>query len=330
MPEVETLEDMLDELEDGEYDGPETAECNPTQPLVLGDRSVVPNRQWSAHEGIYRPCGKTVLMIPPDAYSAEFDQHGLLLRKMSIVTDDLLILPDTVSSHILSSIQSFWSREERFRSKGVLFKRGVLLYGPPGSGKTATVIQLARDVIERGGIVLVAGYDNFGYTTHALTIIREVEPNRPIVCVIEDIDDVIKRYGEAQILSLLDGESQVDRIVYLATTNYPENLDGRLKNRPSRFDERVEIGMPSDDARRVFITARMGDDLTGEEVNRWVSDTKGLSISHIKELVTAVFCLGRDYEESVTRLKSMGKKVTSTSSGEALGFSSKTRLHDGH
>jgi SpoVK/Ycf46/Vps4 family AAA+-type ATPase len=227
-------------------------------------------------------------------------------------------LPDSSSDHVLLSIQKFWESEAKFRRFGQIFKRGVLLWGPPGSGKTVSVLLLVEDLIQRGGIVVTAADPEL--TAKALSKLRQIEPKRNVICILEDIDELTDRYGEANLLSLLDGEEQIDNVVYLATTNYPERLDARLVNRPSRFDEVIKIGMPSAMARRMYIRSRLQvADLADADLQQWVEGTDGLSIAHIRELIAAVFCLGRDYAETLDRLRAM-KKAPKSSGGNVIGM----------
>lgn len=269
--------------------------------------------QWSMlGNDTYKATGPTLPAIPPDAYFCAVDGNNqLMFVRASIVTDELTRLPDTASAKVLESISTFWERKESFKAKGQIFKRGILLWGPPGSGKTVTVMLLVQDLIKRGGIVLIVGSPEIA--AHGLSQIRKIEPDRPIICVMEDIDEIIEQYSEPLILSLLDGENQVDNVVHLATTNYPELLDARLVNRPSRFDEIIKIGMPSPEARRVYLRARVGEkELTDRELDGWVKDTEGMSIAHLREIVVAVFCLGREYKQTLERLKAMRVKPKST------------------
>ena len=62
----------------------------------------------------------------------------------------------------------------------------------------------------------------------ALKVFREIEPNRSIIYIFEDIDSIIEHHGEDEILSVLDGEMQVNKVLNIATTNYPERLDRRI------------------------------------------------------------------------------------------------------
>jgi hypothetical protein len=116
------------------------------------------------------------------------------------------------------------------------------------------------------------------------------------------LDELIKRHGEHEILSLLDGEFQIDNVVNLATTNFPEVLGARIVNRPSRFDERILVDMPSAAARMKYLQhATSEDDVDEATLRRWVKETEGMSVAHLRELVVAVYCLGQPYDSVLDR-----------------------------
>lgn len=79
-------------------------------------------------------------------------------------------------------------------------------------------------------------------------------------------------------------------ILFLATTNYPERLDRRFIERPSRFDTIKHIEQPSPSSRREFLKAKEPS-LSPTELDEWVELSAGFSIAHLKELVIAVKCL---------------------------------------
>ena len=95
-----------------------------------------------------------------------------------------------------------------------------------------------------------------------------------------------------------------DGLLQHNTTNYPERLDKRFVDRPSRFDTIKWIGMPSAAARKVYLQAKEPS-LTTEELNHWVSHTEGFSVAHLRELVILVKCFDRPLSTAIARLEAM-------------------------
>lgn len=262
--------------------------------------------QWQVGpNGICRPAAKTIPLLQPGAYTVESDQHGPYLRPQSLLCDDIVELPDSANTRVLAGIRKFWTRRDRYIRRGLVFKRGVLLYGPPGSGKTVTIHLLVRDLIEKGGVVIFCSHPTV--TQMLMSAVRTIEPERPIILVLEDIDEIIEKYGEHDILSMLDGEHQTDNVVYVATTNYPGKLGARIVNRPSRFDDRVFVGMPSESARLTYLL-KAADGEDENFIRIWAKDSEGLSVAHLRELVAAVLCLDQEYGDVLKRLRSMNER----------------------
>lgn len=279
-------------------DHPAVSAPMPTQ------RTDVDFAQWQVlPNGKYRPGARTAPILPAGAYRAEQDDFGPFLAKIDIASDDLIELPESSHLRVLSGIRKFWDSKSRYQKHGLLYKRGVLLWGPPGGGKTVTSQLLMQEIIQKhDGVVIFTEHPEL--TVAALRFLRRIEPQRPLIVLLEDVDEIVSRHGEHSILAMLDGEHQTDNVVYVATTNYPERLGPRIVNRPSRFDERIKIGMPSAAARMAYLRKACGD-AQNIPLDKWCDDTAGLSIAHLRELVVAVICLDQEYEDVVGRLRAM-------------------------
>lgn len=270
----------------------------------LGD---IKFQEWAAEpNGIFRPTCTAVSKLPPAVYKVGIDNRGALFERMKIETDDLIILDDTASQRVVEGIKTFWKKKDQYQKYGIVYKRGVLLTGVQGCGKTASLMLLTQELLKMGGIVVFISNPNAAAV--CLHFLRMIEPDRPLIAIYEDIDELIREFGEHQILSLLDGEHQISNVTNLATTNYPDKLGGRIINRPSRFDEVIKIDYPNEKARKRFLKhITKVEPLTEDELKQWVKDTDKLSISHIRELVVAIRCLGQDYAAVLERLKEMTK-----------------------
>lgn len=266
--------------------------------------------QWAVGGlNVYQPVPSTVKVLPPGMYEIAVSEQGLIYHKRSINTDELLLFPGGLSSNILSEITSFWEKREDFVKYGFLQRRGYLFYGPPGSGKTSLTQQILQGVIKTGGIVFVC-HDPRPFS-RGLQAFRQIEPERPVVCLFEDLDAIVTtRDNEEQMLSILDGEDQIDRVLNIATTNYPEELDKRFAARPRRFDRKIKVDLPDAALRRFYFTHKLKLD---SDVENWVKETDGFSFAACSELVISVKCLGNDFKESVETIRQLlTAKVSST------------------
>lgn len=276
-------------------------------------------RRWAANDKTFWGVSATFDELPAGVYRCEMSQQGPLLIKQRIETDSLLELPDDSSAKIIQEFRDFWKLGPEFRKRGFLCKRGFLLYGPPGSGKTSCLQILVKRIAEElDGIAFVL--DHPQTAAQGLQMLRHIEPKRPLIVIMEDLDALIEKWGENEYLALLDGEAQVDNVVFVGTTNYPERLDPRFTDRPSRFDTIRLIGMPTAAARRRYLEVKEPG-LTPDELNEWVRRSDGFSIAHLKELIIAVRCFGQPLPEVVERLEEMHERPPrSTDHRTSSGF----------
>ena len=259
---------------------------------------------WAHSDGNYWGAPHTSEHITSGMYMPTVSNSlGPVLVQAPTQLDELLQLPDAASQDILDEIEKFVTLREDFAARRLLYKRGILLWGPPGSGKTCT-LHLAIQLLaaKHDSIGLLVGHPHTAAV--CMQMIRRIEPSRQIIGVMEDLDALTDIFGESEFLSLMDGESQVDNVVFLGTTNYPEKLDARFVDRPSRFDTVKYIGMPSARAREAYIRHKVPE-MSDEDVARCVAGTKDFSIAHLRELVVLTQCFHVSIPDALARLQGM-------------------------
>lgn len=269
----------------------------------------------------FTPAGAITKLLPPGLYEINASEHmGIYFTRLNVSTEDILHLPDSRTEEILSDVQKFWAREDIFAKYSLCHKRGILMYGAPGTSKTSSIRLIVADVVSRGGIAL--NFNNADLFDKGLRILRDVQAT-PVVIIFEDMEKIIQEQEEAKILQLLDGAGRINKILFLATTNYPEQLGERLTNRPSRFDKRYKFDLPTAAARRMYLEhLLMKDDQNKYDLDKWVEDTDNMSLAHVKESFVSIVILGNTYEDTIETLKAMSENISSGSEdGTSVGFS---------
>lgn len=278
------------------------------------EEKVADAAQWGlVGAKAYKGYSQTQRKLPAGLYSITIDRNDdkpVYIRR-DLRTDNIIDLEEGLTKNMAKEIQVFWGKAKTFASMGFLHRRGYLLYGPQGTGKSSVVKQVVMDVINKGGLVFLC--DNPKFLNQALVTLRQTEPDRSLVCVFEDVDAIIAKYGDDDLLSVLDGANMIDHVLNIATTNYPERLDRRIVARPRRFDRIIKVGLPSAKVRREFL-ASITPKMPKKAFDDLVMKTDGLSMAALTEMVISVYCLGNKLEDTVTILKAM--ENTNPSSAE--------------
>jgi 5-hydroxyisourate hydrolase-like protein (transthyretin family) len=283
--------------------------------------------QWAIHSGgKFSPTLSTTEKLEPGFYEVGFDSNtGHYLEKKDVNTDELYELPSVELMDIIEDIEKFWDRKEKYAQYNFIHKRGILLYGEPGCGKSAIIQLCTKQLTQKmGGIVInVTNGDQVEYYSKIIGKLRQVEPERPLVVIFEDIDAIASEgsWTTSMILNLLDGIKQIQNVVYIATTNHPDKLEDRITNRPSRFDRRYEVELPNESVRKSYIQNKLSeDDLKGINIDVWVKETEGFSLAHMRELVISVITMDNSFEDTIARLKGMKVKPRIKSKSGTIGF----------
>ena len=187
---------------------------------------------------------------------------------------------------------------ELFVRLGVEPHSGILLYGPPGCGKTLIAKVLASE--SDANMFLINGPEimnkYYGETEAKLRdMFKEAKDNSPSIIFIDEIDAIAPKreeaYGDvekrvvAQLLALMDGLTDRGNVIVLGATNRPDSIDPALR-RPGRFDREFEISVPNEDGRlEVLLIHTRGMPISDDiDLKDLASELHGYTGADIKSL----------------------------------------------
>jgi hypothetical protein len=217
-----------------------------------------------------------------------------------------VILPPGILEQVVQHVVGIGEHRQALEDAHQHLKRGVLLYGRPGTGKTLTVRHLLSRTHGTTAVLLTGS--SIRYITEAAELARAMQP---AIVVIEDIDLIAAErgmHGAPQpllfaVLDALDGLDGDADVTFILTTNRVDILEPALAERPGRVDLAVEIPLPDADARRrLFAHYAHGLGLSPSAVGAAADRASGTTGSFAKELmrrtVLSAAESGRDIRDS--------------------------------
>jgi len=213
----------------------------------------------TAPKGIVHIDEKTVVEL-----LSEYTERKEGERRADVTYDDLGGMKDTIEA-LREMVELPLRHPELFQRLGVDPPKGVLLHGPPGTGKT----RLAKAVANESDAQFfhIAGPEIMGSAygeseKRLREIFEEAAKAAPSIIFIDEIDSIAPKRSQvsgeaekrlvAQLLTLMDGIEARQNLVVIAATNRPEAIDEALR-RPGRFDREIVVGVPDDTGRREIL-----------------------------------------------------------------------------
>jgi hypothetical protein len=241
--------------------------------------------------------------------------RGIMVHKLPSVQREDVILPEATLKLLDRNILKFVGSRSQLRVLGQSTRKGILLYGPPGTGKTHTIRYLASNLPGHTTLIITAAQVEL--LAHYMNLARLLQPS---MVVIEDADLIGRDRNQMgpceesllnRLLNEMDGLKQDADILFILTTNRPEQLESALASRPGRIDQAIEVPLPDDIGRRKLVQLYgrglpLGEAVVAEAAQR----TKGVSAAFIKELMRRIA------QASIAR--DGGASVESGDIGEAL------------
>jgi hypothetical protein len=202
---------------------------------------------------------------------------------------DSVVMDSTARRMVRSDFELFFQRESWFRQHNLPYRRGYLLWGPPGNGKTATLrVMAAHPYIQPYTLDLS---DSEEKSADVLRLFENAAGNTPALVILEDLDRAFPTEGKRTqertvsfqtLLNCLDGVGSQDGVIVVATANDPTCLDAAILKRPGRFDRVVQYRNPDADLRRQYYL-RLSPALTGEQFEIAIEQTEGFSFAQLRE-----------------------------------------------
>ena len=245
----------------------------------------------------FAPSGDAVLMASSTEVKVSDKPAANKGDVPKVSYDDIGGLGDAVRK-IREMVELPLRHPELFKRLGVEAPKGVLLHGPPGTGKTmlakAVAGETSSNFISIGGPEIVSKF--YGESEGKLReIFKEAEENAPSIIFIDEIDSIAPKRDEvngeeerrivAQLLSLMDGLNSRGKVVVIGATNRPNSIDEALR-RPGRFDREIEIGIPDRDGRLEILEIHTRGMPLADDVDlKWLADkTHGYAGADISAL----------------------------------------------
>jgi hypothetical protein len=264
----------------------DTSGCRSTHRWLIADTQEAGERFFAA------VCTWNAEVRPEEVMvfaSGYWQKSEALYHAISNATFDNLILPVDLRRELQDDLQQFFASRAVYERYRIPWKRGLLLVGPPGNGKTHAIKALVNWLRKPCFYVKSLKANHMSDHDTIKRVFDRARETTPCLLIMEDLDSLITDRNRSFFLNELDGFAANTGIVLIATTNHPERLDTAIVDRPSRFDRKYHFMLPAPAERTAYIThwnTTLEPELQLSEtgVLEIVAATDGFSYAYLKEL----------------------------------------------
>jgi hypothetical protein len=210
---------------------------------------------------------------------------------------DDVILNEDIRDSIDLNIVTFLDNIKLYAEHGLSTSRGVLLSGLPGTGKTLTMEVLLN--VFNNHTRIYAPAETLTYPEAINETYKLARKLSPTLVIIEDIDTLGRAEDHhdrsvyvSQLLSSLNSAESNESVITIASTNYPQALDIALRDRPGRFDSRINFPLPNKKERELILR-KYSTSFKVKDLNwkTWAKKTEEFTGAWLRELITVAFSL---------------------------------------
>ncbi|OAQ57251.1 proteasome-activating nucleotidase [Pochonia chlamydosporia 170] len=228
--------------------------------------------------------------------NSTWEKSSSMFRSVQGVSWDDLIQEPAVKDSLLKDVLSFFKSRESYASMEVPWKRGIILHGVPGNGKTLSIKALINSLSTLDPPIpalVVKSFDNecSGPKWAMKDVFSQARAMAPCVLIFEDLDSLVENETRSYFLNEVDGIETNDGILMIGSTNHLGKLDDAITKRPSRFDRKFHFKLPEEPERVAYCRQwanRFADkgtvDFPDELCDVIAKLTDGFSFAYLKEL----------------------------------------------
>lgn len=251
-----------------------------------------------------------------DAWVQERDRGNLHIRVIDgedipytkESTWDELYLPDDIKNEIRNMVENFLKSKDWFFQNKIPWKRGILLYGKPGNGKTS-IIRTIMSEYNFKPVTIMAGA-NDDAVREAFSYAEEQSPS---LLTFEDLDSLFEKgVDTSTFLNLMDGISAKNGMLVIATANDVKKLKANITQRPSRFDKKFEIPLPDQEKSYIYLKRWFGNLITSQkckELAKYAAKYE-FSYAYLKELYISSMFEALSHNRNIPTPKDIDNALT--------------------
>lgn len=260
---------------------------------------------------------------------------GLGIPRPSLSWDSV-VLAEGQKELIEGNVAGFFRGKETYQRYGLPYRRGILLVGPPGNGKS-TVLRILASKYRDLAFFLYGFSDKDNYVERIKALFERASRMSPAVIILEDIDRVVNDHMMRGFLNLMDGLTSPQGVMVIATSNNAAKIDEALIERPSRFDVVIRFDNPDSVQRLTYLTTKLKDfpGASEEKIAALAESCNKYSMAMLQELFTGALLRGvgkgintatwTEVEESREQLgrslATAAKEHGKSTKGTSVGFS---------